>query len=374
MKILFVASVYRHFTAFHIPYMKFLQSKGYEVFAVAAEDGRIKKELSQMGFSCIDIPFSRSPLSKSNIEAYKKLKKLFINEEFKLVHVHTPVASLLTRMAFRHSKLGSVIYTAHGFHFYKRAPLLNWLIYYTIERLAARWTDGLITMNEEDYKRALTMGFEKDAVHYVHGVGVKPLESIISAEEKKELRQLLDLSEDAVVISYVAEINKNKNHMFLLRNWRQIKETAPQAALLLIGDGELKEEIEHFIDANQLLDVRILGYRTDVNDLLGISDIVSLLSHREGLPKSIMEAMSVSIPCVVSDTRGLRDLITHGENGYVIPHGNDHVLVETFISLLNDEEKRSKMGAAGYQNVEPYRLENVLKEYIEIYEDVLGKG
>lgn len=374
MTILFVASVYRHLTAFHIPYMKYLQSKGYQVFAAAAEDKIVKEELSKIGITCIDIPFSRSPLSKDNIEAYRKLKGIFKCQNFKLVHVHTPVAAFLTRIAFRHSKLGSILYTAHGFHFFKGAPLFNWLFYYPLERFATRFTDGLITMNKEDYNRALSMGFKKDTVHFVHGVGVEPLNIEEKVTDREAFKKELSISKDTIVISYIAEINKNKNHMFLLRNWKRIKKSAPKAVLLLIGVGELRQEVENFIEKNQLHDVLLLGYRSDVNQLLQITDIVSLLSYREGLPKSIMEAMAVGIPCIVSDTRGLRDLITHGENGYVVTNGNDNLLVEYFISLLNNKEKRSKMGKAGYQKIDPYKLDNVLQEYIEIYEDVLEKG
>ncbi|MCZ8532010.1 glycosyltransferase family 4 protein [Psychrobacillus psychrodurans] len=374
MKIIFVASVFRHFTTFHIPYMKYLQSMGYEVYAAASNDELGKNELLKIGFTCIDIPFSRSPFSKDNLEAYRNLKSLFKNESFNLVHVHTPVAALLTRIAFRFSSSGKMIYTAHGFHFYKGAPLLNWLIYYPLERLAAHWTDHIITINEEDYKRALTMGFSENSVHYVHGVGVEPIENRSSEENKRILKLKLGISGDAVIISYIAEINENKNHIFLLQNWKRIKEQIPNASLLLIGNGELRVEIEKYVQEHGLKDIHILGFRNDVTELLGISDIVSLLSHREGLPKSIMEAMAARIPCIVSDTRGLRDLITGDESGFVIPHGNDKLLVDSFVTLLNNEKLRNKMGATAYRKVEPYRLENVLEEYVELYNDVLGIG
>lgn len=374
MKVLFIASVYRHLTAFHIPYMNYLQSKGYEVWAAGAEDDQIKKELAELGITCVDISFSRSPLKKGNIEAYRMLRKLFTEGAFDLVHVHTPVAALLTRIAFRHSSRGKIIYTAHGFHFYKGAPMANWFIYYPLERLAARWTDSLITMNDEDFERAMKMGFLKGSVHYVHGVGVEPVSMSGSMESKLTLKRVLGIKDDSVVVSYIAEINQNKNHQFLLKNWKLIKEKSPTAVLLLIGNGDMRSEIVKFIEENQLEDINVLGHRNDVHELLQITDIVSLLSHREGLPKSIMEAMAASIPCVVTDTRGLRDLITNDENGFVVPHGDDTTLIESFVTLMNDEEKRLAMGTAARQDVEPYRLENVLQEYIAIYDDVLGKG
>lgn len=372
VKILFVASVYRHFTTFHIPYMKYLQSRGYDIYAAAANDELRKNELTKMGFTCVDVPFTRIPFSRANLEAHSILKTLFKKTSFNLVHVHTPVAALLTRIAFRYSSSGEMIYTAHGFHFYKGASFLNWLIYYPLERLAAYWTDHLITINEEDYERALKMGFRENSVHYVHGVGVEPVENPSSEEDKKILKHRLGISKNAVVISYVAEINQNKNHIFLLRNWKKIKDRSPRASLLIIGDGELRYKIEKYVKEHSLKDIHILGFRHDITELLGITDIVSLLSHREGLPKSIMEAMASSIPCIVSDTRGLRDLITSNESGFVIPQGNDELLVESFVTLLNSDKLRKTMSVTAFSSVEPFRIENVLKEYIEIYNDVLG--
>ena len=373
MKIVFVASVYIHIKSFHIPYIKYLQSRGHEVYVMAASDEEIKKDLTDLGCTCIDIPFSRSPFKRDNLTAFKDLKNYFSSQEFDLVHVHTPVASLLTRLAFQHSKRGNIMYTAHGFHFFKGAPFINWIIYYPLERFVAPFTDEIITINKEDYKRALKMGYKKNSVHYVHGVGVDEIHVLDNSNEKKEIKKKLGISEDAIVISYIAEINKNKNHIFLLRNWNLIKEKSPSTTLLLIGEGELRSDIENYIKNNQLNDVYVLGYRSDVNKLLSITDVVSLLSHREGLPKSIMEAMVTSIPCIVSDTRGLRDLVADGESGYVVNHNNDEKLVSSFVSLLNDKDKREEMGKVASKNIEPYLLKNVLKEYVDIYEDILGK-
>ena len=370
MKILFGASVYNHLSTFHKPFMESFQKQGYEVHAIGGNSMGRKEEMVEMGVICHDVEFDRFPFSKKNLSALRSLNRLFDQHYFDLVHVHTPTAAFLIRYAALKHKQGKILYTAHGFHFYKGAPFVNWLIYYPLERLAARWTDMLITINHEDYTRALKMG---TSVRYVHGVGVEPADMKMTVEARQSLKRSLELSESAVVISYVAEINQNKNHAFLLKNWKQIKEKSPHAVLLLIGEGDRKAELEQFIVEEQLVDIKVLGYRNDVHQLLRITDIVSLLSYREGLPKSIMEAMAASIPCVVADTRGLRDLISNDRSGYVVSHGDDQVLVDSFVALLNDTEQRLKMGVAAYQDVEPYRLENVLQEYISVY-DELGKG
>lgn len=173
------------------------------------------------------------------------------------------------------------------------------------------------------------------------------------------------------MISFVAELNLNKNHQFLLRNWNRLKKRCPQIALCIIGTGELAKQLERFVEAENLDDVYFLGYRRDVASLLQISDMVTLLSHREGLPKSIMEAMVEGLPCVVTNTRGLRDLISDGKNGYVVNHGDEEALVTAFEQLIESKELRRELGGQAKELVKPYLLENVLMEYIEIYEKLL---
>lgn len=369
MNILLVASVYRHLTAFHLPYIQYFQNEGYDVWASGM--GEVDKGiLEYLGVKCVDIPFSRSPLSSENIRAYKALKKLFRTTQFDLVHVHTPVAALLTRAAFRKSKQGKIIYTAHGFHFYSSAPKQNWLIYYSAEKLAARWTDHLITINEEDYKNASKL-LPIEKISYVHGVGVEIMSEILTENEKEFLKEQLGLSHGSVVISYVAELNNNKNHQFILRNWQLLKRNHPHLELLIIGTGENENELKNYVSKEQLSGVHFLGFRRDVPRLLQISDVVTLLSHREGLPKSIMEAMAASIPCVVTNTRGLRDLIKSNENGFVVNHEDDNSLITAFSELAQSTELREKMGEYAKQLVEPFILDKVLQEYVTIYQKML---
>ncbi|WP_339263782.1 glycosyltransferase family 4 protein [Solibacillus sp. FSL W7-1472] len=369
-KVLFVASVYRHLTAFHIPYIQYFQRIGYEVYAGAGKDMKMREKLEAMNVKCIDIDFSRSPLSKDNITAYKQLKKLFSEMTFELVHVHTPMAALLTRKAYQVAKHGKIVYTAHGFHFFKGAPKQNWLIYYTAEKIAAKWTNHLITINKEDYVNAQKI-LPTDKISYVHGVGVEFNNVRLSEEEKANLKQEIGLTEEQMMIAFVAELNLNKNHHFLLRNWSKLKERYPQAALCIIGTGELEQHLKEFVEIEKLNDIHFLGHRGDVPSLLQISDIVTLLSHREGLPKSIMEAMVEGLPCIVTNTRGLRDLIADGKNGYVVNHGDEEELVNAFGKLVESKELREMMGEQAQELVQPFLLENVLKEYVEIYEKLL---
>lgn len=363
MKILFVASVYRHLTSFHIPFMKYFQDSGYEVWA--AGFGEDREYLELLNVKCIDIPFSRNPLHPNNLEAFKQLKQLFKEKQFDLVHVHTPVAAFITRIAYKDASFGKLIYTAHGFHFFQGAPKKNWLLYYPLEKIAAKWTDHLITINEEDFANAKKI-LPVEKVSLVHGVGVEGTNLAFNNDEKVAIKYDLGLKENAVVISYIAELNDNKNHKFIFENWREIKASNPMYELLIIGTGEKENDLKSLVQKADLEDVHFLGYRRDVYKILSITDIVALLSLREGLPKSIMEAMASGIPCVVSNTRGLRDLIKSNENGFVINLSDNNQLVEAF-ARLSVEPVRKEMGVRNKKIIKPYLKEEVLSEYIEIY-------
>lgn len=367
MKVLFVATVFKHLTTFHIPYMEFLMKKGYEVWAASDEDSESKTLLEEKGIQCVNVNFSRSPLSITNFKAYQQMKQLLRNQEFKLVHVHTPVAAFITRFAFRNISNVKILYSVHGFHFFKGSPKKNWLIYFNLEKISRKWTDGLIVTNKEDLKNASRLGFQSSKVFYVHGVGVDIPRYSREREENYDIKSELGIDPKSLIISYIAELNDNKNHLFLLRNWKKITVKFPGIVLLLIGTGDKEGELRKYIDDNKLLNVKMLGYRNDVTKILKATDIVTLLSRREGLPKSIMEAMAHKIPCVVTDTRGLRDLIKDGENGFVVSHEDNMQIQKAFISLLQDEQMRNSMGERGFEVVQPYAIQKVLKEYEKIY-------
>lgn len=166
-RILFVATVASHIKAFHLPFINLLKEKGYEVEVACHLD----IPLNDLKYVW-EIPFSRSPYSIDNIRAFKSLRRLIQERNYHLIHVHTPVAAFLVRLAARKMNI-PVLYTAHGFHFWKGAPIINHLLYKTAEYIAAPWTAGLIVINREDFEAARTLGFrEGENLFYVHGVGV----------------------------------------------------------------------------------------------------------------------------------------------------------------------------------------------------------
>lgn len=371
-KVLFSATVYSHLAAFHKPFMKMLQEKDYEVHAAANPNHGRKEEIEEMGIVCWDIPFSRSPYHVNNFKAMVGLSHLFRNQYFDLIHVHTPVASFLVRYMAKKYKQGAVLYTAHGFHFYKGAPIQNWLMYYTAEKLARRWTDGLIVINEEDYENGKRLGFrENESLFFTHGVGISLDEYRENAHDNLYIRQKLSVKQNDIVISYIAELNDNKNHMFLLKNWNTLIQHCPNLHCFIIGSGEKEQKLITYVKEKNLKNVHFLGYRRDIAEILSQSDIVSLLSYREGLPRCIMEGMAARKPLVVTNIRGSRDLVKDGENGFIVDLGDDQTLVKCFTKLIHNKDLREKMGRDSLRKIQSYNLVNVLEEMRQVYSNYI---
>lgn len=373
-KVLFIATVYTHLAAFHIPFMKLLQDRGFEVHAAASPAEGRREDVEKTGVVCYDIPFARSPYNPDNFQAFLRLRRLLKDNYFDLIHVHTPVAAFLGRFLAKVMHQGQVLYSAHGFHFFQGAPIKNWLIYYSLERLAARWTDGLIVMNREDYENAKRLGFMPgESLFLVHGVGVELGQSLPTQKTWNSVRSELGIGSDEVVITCVAELNGNKNHNFLLDAWRVLMERNVHAHLLLVGIGEQMEFLRERVNKEKLHQVHFMGYRLDVLQILAETDIVTLVSKREGLPKCDMEAMSCSRPVIASNVRGNRDLVDDARTGILVELGDLAGLVQAFEKLISDPELREAMGNAGREKIHDYSLDKILVEMADVYDRYLIK-
>ncbi len=367
-KVLFVATVESHLLNFHIPFMKLLQGKDYEVH-IATKLGNRQQEFDDIGVIKHNVDFSRSPYSPKVFKSLQQMEKLLKEIRFSLVHVHTPVAAFVTRLACQRTNTHPVLYTAHGFHFYKGAPLKNWLLYYNMEKLAAHWTDGLITINEEDYKAAQKFKLRKNGkMFFVPGVGVDvvSLEQRIASIDRSEKRKELGLSADAAVIITVGELNANKNHIQVLEALSKLNKT--NFHYLIVGNGEDEQKLQKAVNELLLRDkVSFLGFRRDVPELLTASDVFILTSRREGLPKAVMEAMAVGLPIIATDVRGNRDLVKSGENGYLVPVDDVEQTAIAIERLIDSEDLRRSMGEKSKQLVNQYDLQNIIPQMEKIY-------
>ena len=373
-KVLFIATVYTHLAVFHIPFMKMLQEKGYEVHAAASSVTGRRNDVENAGVICWEIPFKRSPYNPANVKAFFELRSLLKNHHFDLIHVHTPVAAFLGRLVAKSTHQGPVLYTAHGFHFYKGAPRRNWFIYHTAERIASRWTDGLIVMNDEDFENAQKLGFKAgENLFYVHGVGVDLSKYANPPVSENSIRASLGIGQEDVVIACVGELNENKNQDFLLDAWGDLASRHDYIHLLLVGTGEKMATLQKKVLQEHLQRVYFLGYRRDVPQILREADVATLVSKREGLPKCVMEAMAAGKPVVASNVRGNRDLVKHGRTGFLVELEDISGLVQAFEKLILDHQLRISMGIAGQKKIRDYSLKNVLAEMSDIYDLYLSR-
>ena len=366
-KILFAATITDHFYYFHLPYLKLFHDEGWEVHVAARGDRR----LPDCDFQH-NIPFERSPFSKGNIEAYKQLKKVIDDNDFDIIHCHTPMGGMLSRIAAsKKRKTGTrVLYTAHGFHFFKGAPLLNWAIYFPIEWAMSKKTDCLITINDEDYAFAKKR-FRHPKVEKVDGVGYNSdLFYPVSKEEKNQIRESKGYSAEDKLLIYVAELNANKNQGLLIDMVSRLK--CENARLLLAGADNFAGEYQKKARALRV-DGKIdfLGHREDVEQLVKMSDVCVASSLREGLPVNVMEAMAVGLPVVAVDNRGHRGLVKNGEDGFLVQAGDGAGMAEKVGKLLTDEELCRDFSYKASENIKRFSKDAVCVQMKKVYSDFM---
>ena len=370
-KALIVTTVSGFVPQFEMSNVKILQKKGYEIhYASNFNNPTYSNDnlrLKGTGIIMHQIDFIRSPFVLwRNLKVYYQLKKLMEDLKFDLFHCHTPMGGLMTRLAGKKTNTRYIIYTAHGFHFYKGAPFINWLIYYPIERLLSRYTDILITINQEDFLCA--QKFHAGKVQYIPGIGIdtKKISDIeVSLNEK---RKELAIPNTAFVVVSVGEINKNKNHRVIIEALASLRN--PDIYYIICGNGKqityLKELVHRFNLDNQ---VKFLGYRKDIIEILKISDLYAFPSKREGLPVSLMEAMACGLPVVCSDIRGNNDLIVGDKGGFLLGCMDIDGFKQAIYSLNRDLQLRLRMGLFNLQNIKKFDVNEVVGVMENLYHD-----
>ena len=323
---------------------------------------------TELGCKVYDIPFSRSPFSMSNLNAYKMLKQLVETEHYDIVHTHTPNASMIARLACRKvRKRGTrVFYTAHGFHFFKGAPLKNWLMYYPIERFCARFTDVLITINKEDYALAKKKMPAKK-VCYVPGVGID-LSKIQNIEyDRDEIRKSMGVPENCILLLSIGELNVNKNHQVVVKALAMLNNKNVHYAIA--GTGNQKENLLALAEELGVKEqFHLLGYRTDALKLYKGADIFVFPSFREGLSVSMMEAMASGLPIVCSKIRGNIDLVVENEGGFHFNPNEKIDLKNKINEICKNVSLRKFFGSVNKNNINKFSLDNVLNLMKGVYE------
>lgn len=371
-KILFVTHNGRFLVQFELNDIRILQDMGYEVHCATnfkGESMRVDAEqtLKEHGVICHQIDIERSPLKMwQNTRAYSQLKSLLRSGDFAGVHCHTPMGGVIGRLAASATHTAPVIYTAHGFHFYKGCPLKNRLIYQTAETFLARYTDAQITINQEDFAAAQKFPLRGKA-YYVPGIGVD-VKKISSVQvDRATKRAELGIPQDAFVFISVGELNENKNHATVIRTLA--KADIPNSYYLICGEGKLKQQ--HFELAQKLgisEKVKLLGFRTDVSEILRACDCFVFPSFREGLSVSLMEAMAAGLPCIASRIRGNVDLLENSR--YLFEPADESELCQLLKDVANGVQIEQEC-AQNREMLKRYDTENV-SEYMKcVYMEVL---
>lgn len=308
---------------------------------------------------------------KDNYTAYKNLKKVVSREKVEVIHCNTPVGGMIGRLVAKRCKVKKVIYTAHGFHFYKGAPLFNRTVLKWAEMLMARWTDAIITMNKEDYEAAKCFKLKKNGkVYFVHGVGIDLSDYAKTPDCREAKRAELNMEKDDIALISMGDLVARKNYAVAIESIA--KANNPKLKYFICGVGPELEKLKTLTKKlnieNQVI---FLGYRNDIKELLKSMDIFLFTTLQEGLPRSMMEAMASGLPCIASEIRGNVDLIASGSGGYLCASNSVEEFSEAINKLSNDANLKKKMSDYNLEEIKKYDISVVKKEIEKIYNEVL---
>lgn len=381
-KALMIATVPSMIGQFNMDNIRILLNLGYEVHVACNFDDRsvwtnervekFQGQLQELGVKRFQIHFTRSPRNISKlVVSYREIERLLFHEKYCLVHVHTPVAAAEVRLAAksyndaveRRRKEGKsgqqklkVIYTAHGFHFYDGAPLKDWMLFYPVERTLSKYTDVLITINQEDYRRAKKEFHAKKTV-YIPGVGIDTEKFRNTVVDRNTKRLEMGIPQNAFLLLSVGELSERKNHRLVIEALREIND--PKIFYFIVGVGHLYDEYRGLIKKYGLeRQVKLLGYRDDVAELYKLADCFIFPSKQEGLPVALMEAMASGLPVIASRIRGNMDLVGK-KNGILFSLGSINEVKKDITNIREDKNIRFQMGKYNITHMEKFDANNI---------------
>lgn len=368
-RVLFVANIHKHFLAFHLPYIQWFKDHGYEVHVAAGgERNVIVPNADKMFYLSLE----RHPFKLANIKAYRELRRIMEEEDYCLVHCHTAMGAVVGRFAARHLRAKGkvkVLYTAHGFHFFKGSPKKYWMMYYPMERYLSKYTDAIITINQEDYDMVKTHSFKNKDTYKIPGVGINTSRLIVTDDTvRKHLRKEYGYSQDAFIMIYIAEYIERKNHRFIIEALPEIVKDIQNIKVLFAGRGVLMTQMKTLAESlNVSKFIDFLGFRKDIGSLIALSDLGISSSRQEGLGLNLAEEMFSGLPVVASEDRGHKELIDNAENGFIFKQGDTNEFIQDVIRMAHDENLRKQFGLSAREKMQKFTLENTLKEMALIY-------
>lgn len=363
--------------------VKLLQELGYTVHYASNPDipayDYPSGTYEEMGVIFHPIPVIQNPKSFcANQKAYRQLKMLVCQHRIRLIHCHTPVGGALGRMIGRHfGDKVKVIYTAHGFHFYQENDRMVNPLFYRIEKRLAKYTDALITINQEDFNAAQAFQLRGlGNVYQIPGVGINPkIFAPVTKEEYDAARTRENIRSNDFYIVSVGELNENKNHILILQALNWLRENGTDIRKIrcdIFGNGSEYQNLKGQISAYQLeYNVRLRGYANPIRPVLAGADVFLFPSRREGLGLAAIEALSCGIPVLAAKNRGSREYLQHGKNGYHFPWNDAAGCAFAILRCMTmDGIEVKEMRKTAVESVKPFLIENTRQRMQEIYKSV----
>lgn len=373
-KVLLVTTDSGFLSQFELNNVRILQEIGYEVHYASNFKHSVyyydRCYLEEMGIILHSINVVKPPIKLCrNIQAILQLKEIIDSEGIQMLHCHNPMGGAVGRCAARISKQRPyVIYTVHGFHFYQGGPLGSWVLINPIERLLARWTDIIITINKEDYLQAAGFNLKTNGfVEWIHGVGVDTKRFQRKPELKERKRKELGIPDDGFHIVTAAELNRNKNQRVVIEALAGMQQQ--NIFYSICGTGPEEETLLRLIKSRNLENrVRLLGFRNDMEEILQTADLAVFPSIREGLGMAGVEALACGIPLVAADNRGTREYVITGVNGILCPAKSIKAFREAIQKFYEDETYRCRLAEQCRKTIRPFCMENIDAKMRSIYQ------
>jgi glycosyltransferase involved in cell wall biosynthesis len=368
-KLLIVTTISRTIRDFTIPYIRYFKQLGWQVDGMAYDITHDSECIAELD-SVWEIQWSRNALDPRNFwRGVARVKEVVAQENYDLVHVHTPIAAFVTRYALKDFPKTKVIYTAHGFHFYRGGNPLKNFIFLGLEKLAGKWTDYLVTINKEDETAAKKYRFlPEERIIYTPGIGLD-LEQYdprqVSEADIQAVQEELNLTTNDILFLSIAEFTPRKRQQDQLIALKKLNR--PEVHIAFAGYGITQTKIEELSAKLGLQQqVHFLGHRRDIPSLICTSQGVLLTSQQEGLPRCIMEAFCAAKPVIGTKIRGIQDLLID-DCGILIDVGDTDALAVAMRTIIDHPQQAAQIGQNGRKKVDSYDVQKIIKIYVDIY-------
>ncbi|MEW6505800.1 MAG: glycosyltransferase family 4 protein [Chloroflexota bacterium] len=331
-----------------------IQQAGYEVVGISSRGTEVFA-IEAAGIRHIPVMMTRKQFTPfRDLKALWQLYRIFRRDRYTIVHTHNPKPGFLGQIAAKMAGVPIIVNTLHGFYFHDHMKPVRRRFYITLEKIAARCSDVILSQNHEDMEVSIRERIctSEKIKHLGNGIDVAHFNP--DSHLKQDIahkRFEVGMHDRAKVVGFVGRLVREKGLLELFAAACIVQEQVPDVRFLIIGPVDTDKPDAVTPDVAQdygIADLfHFLGMRQDMPELYALMDVFVLPSHREGFPRAPMEASAMKVPCVVTDIRGCREAVEHGRNGLLVPLGNAQALADAIVELLNDQEKAHRMGEEG---------------------------